>query len=47
MKNIKIKAIINGVSYEYCKECGLYLKAFVVHKSKCVKCSGDFSILKR
>lgn len=42
-----IKAIINGVRYVYCNECNQYLKEIIVHKSKCVNCSGDFSNLKR
>jgi predicted Zn-ribbon and HTH transcriptional regulator len=45
MKNIK--ANINGVNYVYCNECGYFLKDIIVHKSKCVSCSGDFSILKK
>jgi formate dehydrogenase maturation protein FdhE len=47
MKMRKINAVINGVKYEYCKECDRYLKEIIVHKSKCIQCSGDLSILKR
>lgn len=42
-----IKATINGVNYVYCKECGKYLKEFIVFKSKCIQCSGEISLVRQ
>jgi hypothetical protein len=45
MRDLKI--IVNGVNYAYCKECQRYLKEIIVHKSKCIQCSGDFRLVKK
>jgi hypothetical protein len=42
----EITVIVNGVKYAYCKECDRYLKEIIVHKSKCIQCTGDFSLIK-
>jgi hypothetical protein len=42
---MNIKAVINGVAYELCKECGIYRKVSVVKnpkkKTTCMECRGN------